>query len=578
MKVDNLIWKVVGEAGSGIMSVGLVFSKIFAKRGYHVIDGNEYPSLIRGGKNTYTVRISTKKIYSLSHEINILVVLNKEMVKVHQEELSYGGYIIYDGDGDEVYEEEFKGRRKDINYINVPFKKIISQIEAPDVMINNVSLGASLALINMEIDALNTLISDMFKHKGQKVIELNTKAAELGYWYIREKLNISPYELESIEPIARVLLTGNDAIFLGALRAGCKFYAAYPMTPASSILHSFASIEDEYNVVTKHAEDEIAVINMVIGASFAGIRAMAATSGGGFSLMNEAIGSAAITETPLVLVVSQRPAPATGLPTWTEQGDMMFATHCSHGEFLRVIMAPGDAEECFYMTGAAFNLAEKFQVPVIILLDKYLSESHFSYERLNFKKIEVDRGLLYTRNDVIPPDFKRYEFKDSGISPRTVCGLEGAEHIANSDEHDEYGMSEEDSSNRKNMVDKRFKKVNKLIEEIPRPSFYGPEEAEVTIWSWGSCKGPILEAMKALNIQEKKVNFIHFSFLYPFALDYVNEFIKKTNKNVIVENNKTSQLAKIIMLNTGLRIKNKILKYNGRQFDPEDIVTALQEI
>ena len=294
--------------------------------------------------------------------------------------------------------------------------------------------------------------------------------------------------------------------------------------------------------------------------------------------MNEAIGSAAITETPLVVVLSQRPAPATGLPTWTEQGDMLFATHASHGEFLRIIIAPGDIEECFYLTGMAFNLAEKFQVPVIILLDKYLSESHFTCEKLNFKEIEVDRGLLYTKNDEIPSDFKRYKITDSGVSPRTVLGVERGQHIANSDEHNEYGFSEEDSTNRKNMTDKRFKKINSLVDNILKPNFYGPEEAEITIWSWGSCKGPILEAMKVLNFEEKKVNFIHFNFLYPFTLDFVHALIEKTNKNVVVENNKTSQLSKLIMLNIGFKIKNKILKYNGRQFEPEDIITALREI
>ncbi len=576
MKVDNLIWKIGGEAGFGIMSTGLTFSKIFVKKGYNVIDGNEYPSLIRGGHNTYTVRISNQNIHSLQHEINILVALNKETIVQHQDEISYGGTIIFDGDV--VPEEEFAEKRKDINYVNVPFKKIISEVEAPQIMINNVALGASLALVSTELDTLNTLITETFKHKGEKVVELNIKSAEFGYRYVREKLNLSSYELESIEPINKILLTGNDATFLGALRAGCKFYAAYPMTPSSSILHSFASIEEEYNVVTKHAEDEIAVINMAIGASFAGVRSMIATSGGGFALMNEGIGSAAITETPLVMVLSQRPAPATGLPTWTEQGDMLFATHSSHGEFLRVIIAPGDVEECFYLTGMAFNLADKFQIPVIILLDKYLSESHFTCEKLNFKEIEVDRGLLYTKNDEIPSDFKRYKMTDSGVSPRTVLGVEGGHHIANSDEHNEYGFSEDDSANRKNMTDKRFRKVNVLVDDISKPNFYGPEEAEITIWSWGSCKGPILEAMKILNLEEKKVNFIHFNFLYPFALDFVNEFIEKTNKNVVVENNKTSQLSKLIMLNTGFKIKNKILKYNGRQFEPEDIITALREI
>ncbi|MFZ3085121.1 MAG: hypothetical protein WA097_00555, partial [Candidatus Hydromicrobium sp.] len=396
--------------------------------------------------------------------------------------------------------------------------------------------------------------------------------------YIKEKLKINVYELEIVKPVSKMLVTGNDAVFLGALRSGCKFYAAYPMTPSSSILHLFASIEDDYNIVTKLAEDEIAVINMAIGASFAGARAMVATSGGGFSLMNEGISSAAMTETPIVIVLCQRPAPANGLPTWTEQGDMLFAVHSSHGEFLRVVIAPGDPEECFYLTGEAFNLADKYQIPVIIMLDKYLSESHFSYEKFDFKNITVDRGKLLSKSKDIDGRYRRYFNTDDGISPRVVAGIEGGIHIANSNEHNEDGYSEESAHNRKIMVDKRFRKIKKLIEEIPLPKIYGPIDAEITIWSWGSCKGPILEAMNILNQKEKKVNLIHFTYLYPFDSESIEGIIGESNKNVVVENNKTSQLAKIIMMNTSYKIKNKILKYSGRQFLPEEIISGIEKI
>ncbi|GAJ12374.1 unnamed protein product, partial [marine sediment metagenome] len=257
--------------------------------------------------------------------------------------------------------------------VMVPFSKIISELGAPKVMVNNVSLGTSVALINYDLEILKNVIKDIFVRKGSEIVDLNIKSSELGYKYVKEKLKINIYELEIVKPVSKMLVTDNDAVFLGAVRSGCKFYAAYPMTPSSSILNLFASIEDDYNIVTKQAEDEMAVINMAIGASFAGARAMVATSSGGFSLMNEGISSAAMTETPIVIVLCQRPAPATGLPTWTEQGDMLFAVHSSHGEFLRVVIAPGDPEECFYLTGEAFNIADKYQIPVIIMLDKYLS-------------------------------------------------------------------------------------------------------------------------------------------------------------------------------------------------------------
>lgn len=576
MKVSNLTWKIGGEAGYGIMSTGVIFSRIFTKKGYFVIDSNEYPSLIRGGHNTYTVRVSSNQIFSIDKDINILVALNQETLTLHQEEATYGGYIIYDEDVCDI--KDIKRARKDINYIMVPFSKIISELGAPKVMINNISLGASVALLNYDMEILKNVIKDNFSRKGTEIVDLNIRSSELGYKYVKEKIKTASYELEIVNPVGKMLLTGNDAVFLGAVRAGCKFYAAYPMTPSSSILHSFASAEGDYNIVTKHAEDEIAVINMAIGASFAGARSMVATSGGGFSLMNEGLSSAAMTETPIVVVLCQRPAPATGLPTWTEQGDMLFAVHASHGEFLRVVIAPGDPEECFYLTGKAFNLADKYQIPVIIMLDKYLSESHFSYEKFDFKKIAVDRGELLTAVKNKSGEYKRYSDTEDGISPRVVIGIENGIHIANSDEHNEKGFSEEDAYNRKIMVDKRFRKIKKLIEEIPPPKIYGPADAEITIWSWGSCKGPILEAMSILNQKEKKVNLVHFTFLYPFDYESIAGVIEESNKNVVVENNKTSQLSKIIMMNTGHKIKNKILKYSGRQFLPGEIISGIEKI
>jgi len=576
MKVSNITWKIGGEAGFGILTSGNIFSRTFSRKGYSVIDNIEYPSLIRGGHNTFTIRINSGKIFSLNKDVNILVALNPETIKLHQDEEIYGGYIIYDGGEYEL--NEINNTRKDINYIPVPMQRITKEMGITGVMINNIALGASVALLNCDSEAVKITVKDVFKEKGPEIVENNINALEAGYRYVKERLKIKAYDLEIVKPSTGLLVSGNDAVFLAAIRAGCKFYAAYPMTPSSSILHSLASVEDEFNIVTKHAEDEIAVINMAIGASFAGARSMVATSGGGFSLMTEGLGCAAMTETPLVIILCQRPAPATGLPTWTEQGDMLFAVHASHGEFLRVVMAPGDPEECFYMTGKAFNLAEKYQIPVIILLDKFLSESHFSCEKFDFKRIKADRINLIQRDKDIGRDYKRYANTEDGISPRSVIGLEKGIGIVNSDEHDEYGFSEEDPHNRRIMTDKRFRKINALVDEVPPPKRYGPPDAEVTIWSWGSCKGPILEAMRVLNQNEKKVNLIHFTYLYPFENEFVEEYFKESGKNVVVENNKTSQLSKLINMNTGHRIKNKILKYSGRQFLPEEIINGIEKI
>ncbi|MDD3777200.1 MAG: 2-oxoacid:acceptor oxidoreductase subunit alpha [Actinomycetota bacterium] len=577
MKTENVSIKIGGEAGYGIMSTGFMLSKIFAKKGYYVIDTNEYPSLIKGGHNTYTVRVGTSPIYSISKSIDVLIALDSKTIDIHRDEISYGSHIIYDEQ--DFDSQELSRKRKDLNYMAVPFTKIIKEIKAPPVMRNNVALGAAVALVGLSFDLVHSVIKQQFASKGEKVVELNTRVADLGYKYIKEKLNNSlPYNLEVVKQKNKMMVTGNDAVFLGAVRSGCKFYVAYPMTPSSSILHSFAAIEDEYNIVTKHAESELAVVNMALGASFAGARTMLATSGGGFSLMNEGLSAAAMTETPLVMVLSQRPAPATGLPTWTEQGDMMFAVHAAHGEYLRIVMAPGDPEECFYMTGKAFNLADKYQIPVIILLDKHLSESHFSCEKFDASKIKVDRGQFITQPLDQNADYKRYKINSSGISPRVAAGLKGGVHVANTDEHDQYGFSCEDANNRKEMMDKRFNKVNTLIKDLDPPKLYGPPEAEITCWSWGSCKGPILEAMKTLNRDQKKVNLVHFTYLYPFMVEPVNKLIKDSNRNVLIENNKTAQLGKLLMMNTGFKINNRILKYNGRQFLPEEIISGIEQL
>ncbi len=577
MKAENISIKIGGEAGQGIKISGFMLSKVFAKKGYFVTDSNEYPSLIQGGHNTYTINVSTSHVHSISKNLNVLTALDKKTIDQHREEVSYGGFVLYDDQ--DCTPEQAKEHRKDLNYIAVPLARIIKEIKAPLLMRNSVALGAILALIDVPFDMLGTVIKETFFKKGDEAVNFNTRAADMGYKYIKEKLNSSvPYSLEIVKQKNKMLVTGNDAVFAGAVRSGCKFFASYPRTPASSILHSFASVGNDYNIVTKQAESELAVINMAIGASFAGARAMLATSSSGFSLMNEGLSAAAMTETPLVMAVSQKPGPASGMPTCTEQGDMLFAVNASHGEFLRVVVAPGDPRECFYLTGKAFNLADKYQIPVIILLDKYLSENHHAYDKFDVSMIKVNRGRLFSKAYDVKKDYKRYKKNEDGISHRVISGLKGGEHIANTDEHDEYGFSCDNANNRKEMMDKRFNKVKALVRDITPPKIYGPPEAEVTCWSWGSSKGPIMEAMKTLNREQKKVNLVHFNYLYPFLIDPVMKIIKKSNKNVIVENNKTCQLGKLMMMNTGLKFTSRILKYSGRQFLPEEIVSGIEQL
>ena len=459
MKDNGLSWKIGGEAGYGIMTTGLIFAKVCSRAGLRVFDHIEYPSLIRGGHNTYQVRAEVEEVFSHVKHLDLLVALNEETIDKHKEELAPGGGIIYDGDVIPLSKEDL--RREDVKLYHIPLLRLAEESGGRRIMINSVALGASFALIGFDFEMISDVIRDVYRGKAKETIEFNIKAAKLGYDYVKSKGMEKDFrrKLPKVAGKRRMLLTGNEAVGLGAIKAGCKFYAAYPMTPSSSILHFMASQERNFSLVVKHTEDEIAAINMAIGAGFAGARAMTATSGGGFSLMSEAIGLAAMTETPIVVVVSQRPGPSTGLPTRTEQGDLMFVLHASQGDFPRFVIAPGDIEECFYKTIEAFNLGEKYQCPVILILDKYLSESHKAAEEFDVSGIKIDRGRLLSNEELERiEEFKRYEFTETGISPRTIPSQRGGIFTATGNEHDETGYLSENKLFRTKMMDKRFRK------------------------------------------------------------------------------------------------------------------------
>jgi 2-oxoglutarate ferredoxin oxidoreductase subunit alpha len=579
MKDNGLSWKIGGEAGYGIMTTGLIFAKVCSRAGLRVFDHVEYPSLIRGGHNTYQVRAEVEEVFSHVKHVDLLVALNEETIDKHKEELAPGGRIIYDGDIIPLSKEDL--RREDVKLYHIPLLRLAEESGGRRIMINSVALGASVALIGFDFEMISDVIRDVYRGKAKETIEFNIKAAKLGYDYVKSKEMEKDFrrKLPKVAGKRRMLLTGNEAVGLGAIKAGCKFYAAYPMTPSSSILHFMASQERNFSLVVKHTEDEIAAINMAIGAGFAGARAMTATSGGGFSLMSEALGLAAITETPIVVVVCQRPGPSTGLPTRTEQGDLKFVLHASQGDFPRFVIAPGDIEECFYKTIEAFNLGEKYQCPVILILDKYLSESHKTAEEFDVSGIKIERGLLLSNEELERiEEFKRYEFTETGISPRTIPSQRRGIFTATGNEHDETGYLSEDKTVRTKMMDKRFRKFEQAEKEIPEPKLFGPKNAEVTIIAWGSTKGPVKEAMRLLDSDGVKANFLQILYVSPFPTNTVSKIIETSKKTVIVENNKTAQLASLIKEKTGKEIEYKILKYDGRQFFPTEIYQRVKEV
>ncbi|MDH5712543.1 MAG: 2-oxoacid:acceptor oxidoreductase subunit alpha [Candidatus Bathyarchaeota archaeon] len=580
MIVNKISVMVGGEAGAGITRSGFLFAKACLRGGLHVFGTNDYQSLIRGGHNFYVARADAEKIYSQADTIDLLLALNKETIRLHKDGLVPGGGIVYDEEEITLRAEELN--RNDLKLYSVPLKGVVKELEGPLIMRNTVALGAAVALVDYDLEILSGVIRDAFK---PKVAELNVKAAKMGYDYARQHYAGNfEYRLERTSSTGKreMLLTGSEAVGLGAIRAGCKFYAAYPMTPATPLLHFMAPLDKEYGLIVIQAENEIAAINMVAGAFFAGVRSMTATSGGGFCLMSEGVGMTGMTETPAVILLAQRPGPSTGLPTYSGQEDLRFAIHASQGEFPRVVVAPGDVEECFYKTMEAFNLAEKFQIPVILIADKYLVESHGAAELFDQNRIGIDRGLLLTEDEYMGDgEYKRHKFTEDGVSPRALPGMRGAIVRTNADEHDEVGYTTDDPELTTKMVDKRFKKLDALIKELENyetTKVYGPVEADVTILGWGSTKGAIREATKLLGKEGLNVNYLQIVYLNPFPVANVQRILKSAKKTVVVENNKTSQLSSLIREHLLMPVDNKILKYNGRPFNPRELSRKIKRV
>jgi len=572
MRENEVNILIGGEAGAGILVAGIMLAKTCIRSGLYAFVMNEYPSLIRGGHVWCSVRVCNRKVYSQRFLVDVIVALSSETLKKHVNRLHNGGIIIVD-------EEISYDFPVDALIVKAPLTKITKETEGRSVMRNSVAIGIVTALLDLDIQVLSRVIGDIFK---EKAAELNIRLARKGYeWAFKHgKVGILPLQRSS-QGSAKIMLTGNDAIALGAIRAGMKFFAAYPMTPASPILHFLAEVQREYDLVVLQPESEIAAINMIIGAAYAGARAMTATSGGGFSLMVEALGQAAMTETPVVIVVAQRPGPSTGMPTYTAQGDLRFVLHASQGEFPRVVIAPGDVGEAFYLTVHAFNIAEKFQIPVVILTDKHLAESYMTIEEFNDLEIMIDRGEIIVDNYGRGKPYKRYEITETGVSPRALPGTTNAIVKANTSEHDEFGIGTIDPTKVKAMVDKRFRKVEyikRYIREHSTPiKTYG--DGDILLVTWGSPKGAILEAMLELERRGIRTKLVQVIFMEPFPVEELREIFEIDYREIIlIENNKTALLNTLLNQYLHLDIKQKLLKYDGRPFYPYEIVEKVASV
>lgn len=570
--MKKVTWKIGGEAGFGIMVSGLTFSKAVSRAGYDIVEINEYPSIIRGGHNTVAITISDEKIYASKKAVDILVALNKESIDLHISELDSSAVVIFDG---EAYQINKTSYPSGISLLSVPLLKLAKSVGGEVLMRNTVALGASLALLHIPFQYLRDVLSSQFERKGEAVVTQNVSAAKAGYEFITQQYPKQKlFEFGKVIQSRQMVVTGAEAIGLGAIAAGMKYFAAYPMTPINGILTLMSSVQEKMKFVYKQPEDEIAGINMAIGASFAGVRSMVATSGGGFSLMVEGVSLAGMLEQPVVVIMGMRPGPATGLPTWTGQADLHFVLNASQGEFPRLVVAPGDVEEAFYLTAEAFNLADIYQTPVFVLIDKYLCESRFVCPVFDISKIQINRGKLLSEKEQNGTNtLARYALTDDGISPRGIPGRPKGLFRANSDEHNEHGFSEESAENTQRMIEKRMKKQLAADTNAPEPRIYGDLNADITLVGWGSTKGPILEALQYFSRTKTfTVNYLHLNYINPFPASMVEKLLSGAKRVIDIEGNHNSQMAQYIRMKTGFKIKEKILKYDGRPFYPEEIV------
>lgn len=559
-----------GEAGFGIMTTGAFFSKISIRLGYHIFDYVEYPSLIRGGHNAYMVHVSDERTKCLKETIDYLICLNKETYDNHKHQLHTQSVIIYDRS-----EFDIEGS---YTLLHVPFKEILQSLKGQLIMKNTIALGAMLAVLGSDLRILHELLEETFGKKGEQVVQFNQQFAEKGFNYVKSEYSqLVKNILIKKDGEKKLVLSGNEAFSLGAVIADCKFYVAYPMTPSSTVLSVLAGWQTKTNMVVRHAEDEISVINTALGSSFAGVRSAVGTSGGGFALMVESISYSGIAEIPIVIFLAQRPGPATGMPTWTEQGDLLFTVHSGHGEFQKIVLAAGDVDEVIALSAKAFNLADQYQLPVIVMSEMLLSESHTSIDKSYIdsflKKYKIQRGKTEVILDEKP--YLRYKITNDGISPRLIPGAKGAYYQANSYEHHENSHTTEDANDRINQVHKRAQKWNTYLKhDFELPTIYGNMEiASAVCVTWGGNKGALLKAQKELQEKGIEIAILHFTHLYPLAKENISLLFSKNKRFVLVENNSEGQLGKLLRMEIGIDIQERILRYDGRAITPSQIVT-----
>ncbi|HEU5138424.1 MAG TPA: 2-oxoacid:acceptor oxidoreductase subunit alpha [Bacillales bacterium] len=575
--VNQLSWKVGGQQGEGIESTGEIFAAALNRSGYYLYSYRHFSSRIKGGHTNNKIRVSTRQVRSMADDLDVLVAFDQETIDVNFHELRQDGIVL----ADEKAKPKIPDESRATLYV-IPFTKIAQDL-GTSLMKNMVAIGASSAVLGLPITFYEEVVKGIFGRKGAKVVENNMEAIRKGAEYFRQQGGEQKIKLAEADGKKRMYMIGNDAIGLGALAGGARFMAAYPITPASDIMEYMIDKLPEFGGTVIQTEDEMAACTMCIGANYGGVRSFTASAGPGLSLMMESIGLAGMTETPLVVVDTQRGGPSTGLPTKQEQSDLLAMIYGSHGEIPKIVMAPSTVEEAFYDMADAFNLADKYQCPVIFLSDLQLSLGKQTVEPLDYKRIAIDRGKLHQDGELPELEnkayFKRYESTDDGVSTRVLPGTKNGIYHVTGVEHDPTGKPSESAENRKEQMEKRLRKMINLSFDTPVYQHAPHDKADILIVGINSTRGAIEEAIPLLENEGLKVNHAHIRLVHPFPVEQMKPLMESAEKIAVVEQNATGQLASIMKASAGYAEKiENILKYDGNPFLPSEVYENIAKI
>ncbi len=572
--MERFCLKITGESGAGLLSTGEIIAQAFKAMGYYVVGDREYPSLIKGGHSCFILNISSEPIHALSEKVDAMLCIDKQSMEAYYKDLKKGGVMVYGYERPlgvkEIVQEMAEA---EVQVVHQMSREIAEAQGGNVLMINIVLAGMLWKTLGLPYEYIEEEVKKKFASKP-KILEIDLRCLKAGYESVSELIGIfKPAEGRDVG--GELLINGHHALTLGAIHAGCRAYYAYPMSPSSNILTYMADWSKKTGMLVKQVEDEISVVNMALGSMFAGTRTLCATSGGGFDLMTETVSLSGITETPLVVVVAQRPGPGTGLPTWTGQGDLNLAMHGGHGEFARVVVALSDCEDPFELIQHAFNFAEVYQIPVIVLSEKQTGEMIKNVPMFKEKTVPIKRGLVVDEAEVaklVPSD--RYKITESGVSKRWLPGASNsAYYFANGDEHWEDGSLTEEAYEAGLMYEKRVRKLKTLANDVPEPEIYGESTgAEISFVGWGSSLGAVRDIVNWGERNGVKINYLHYRFVWPLKTEKLEKFFNE-NKNVhLIEGNNTGQFGRLVRQETGLTFAGELLKWNGRPFFLEDMI------